>query len=119
MLGGDTSAVVDAADIGAGTCHFLRRQDGTTFSFDVYVGEPGIQSCPAGSEKLVGIGTKAVHCSRSHSSNDIEEQISGEVRELHFEAVLSTKGEKLTTAQRQLQREALRRAAEQIAGNLF
>lgn len=119
MLGGDVIAVVDAADSSTGSCHFTKQQDGSAFSFDVSVGLPGVQSCPANSEKLVGIGTGAVECSVSHSANDVAEQIDGEVREQRFEAVLSRKGKRPSTAQRQSLREDLRRAAEQIAGNLF
>ena len=119
ILGGEVTSVVQGADQSAGSCHFTRRQNAATYQLGIYVAQQGLLACPPASEKLVGIGTGAVQCNVTHSSTDFTEQIDGQVRDVRFTAILATKGIKLTTAQRQSQSEALRRAAEQIAGNLF
>lgn len=119
ILGGDVTSAVQATDVAAGSCHFSRLHNSAQYELNIYVAQNDLWTCPAASDKLVGIGTGAVQCGVTRSSADVMEQIDGQVRDLHFTITLSTKGTTLSTAQRQAQREALRRAAEQIAGNLF
>lgn len=119
ILGGDVSNSVLVADDTSGSCHFLRRQAATTYELSVEVAQPLTDSCPPDSQKPIGIGTGALQCSVTPSPTHFTEQIDGQVRALHFRVAISTSGIRLSTAQRQSQRENLRRAAEEVAGNLF
>ncbi len=119
ILGGDVTNSVVAADDTSGSCRFLRGQAAATYELFVEVAEPPKETCPHDSQKLIGIGTGALQCSVTQSPTHVTEQIDGQVRALHFRVAISTSGIRLSTTQRQSQRENLRRAAEEVAGNLF
>ena len=119
ILGGDVTSLVQGDGETSRSCQFIRKHNAVLYELDIFVAQEGVSVCPPASEKLIGIGTGAVQCSVTHSSTDVMEQIDGKVRDLRFKAILTTKGIKLSASQRESQREALRHAAEQVAGNLF
>lgn len=72
--------------------------------------------CGPNSSPLRGIGNEASLCDYDDKSGKISEQVVGRVRKQAFTVRLTSFG---PAARRSEMRETVRRAAEQVAGNLF
>ncbi len=112
-LGGEVHVAVTVAGPFQGSCSFVRQNDPAR-QLKILVGPGSIPSCPQGSEKVVGVGTRASRCRVSASAGESTEMISGAVRETNV-AILLGRGKSGSPRKRDL----LEELAEQVAGNLF
>ncbi len=115
-LGGEVLATVTLRSSTEGVCDFvLRRPPGKEIK--IYVGGNDHPSCARGSKAVVGVGTHASQCSLSNSQRELQQMVSGAVREKSFAIVVTTAA--VPAAQSTEALEILRQVAETVAGNLF
>ena len=112
-LGGEVTVAVSIASPSQGSCSFV-HQSAPAGQLTVLVGPGSIPACPQGSEKVIGIGTRASRCRVSISGVEATEMISGAVRETSV-AVILGRGKRIPPGKRDF----LEELAEQVAGNLF
>ena len=121
-LGGDVVSTVQLGKSGEGTCTFSREHDGAKDTLKIRVQESARAMCPAGSQKLSGIGDEAVACALRRSGESVA-IIESRVRELHFQIALTIHTPKARSGDESPNRNgadsAIEQIAEQVAGNLF
>jgi len=120
VLGGDTTATVQASESGEGFCSFTLDQAGTVSMLKVTVHKMADPPCPAGSAHLKGIGNEAAICTQRPSHDEVVERIVSRVREKHFTVsiTINRKGPHAPEVGRH-DEDSLKQIAEQVAGNLF
>jgi hypothetical protein len=112
-LGESSTVEVKVLPTGVGSCIFRSGQGSDVRQLEIEVAASGDESCPAGSEKLKGIGNEAVVC-RMQEHGEWVDGVTGRVRGMHFSVKLA--GGAGDGAHR---REAVEQAAEQVAGSLY
>lgn len=99
------------------TCEFVRQKPFvSSLRIEVATGLPTPDKCSSNATLLKAIGNEAVACAEDGKDGLRIERVSGRVRDQHFIIRVSTTD--ASWAQASLFEEA-RRAAEQVAGNLF
>ena len=117
-LGGEVRVVVSVAGPLKGMCSFV-RQDNTAEQLKVVIGPDHVPSCPQGSARVVGVGSRANRCKGPASEGESARMISGAVRETGMAVVLTRPNSQAAKSSAQVKRDVLEEIAEQVAGNLF
>jgi len=110
-------AVVNQGD--GGTCAFSGKRGAASLDLKIEVtalAEAKTPECGPDSTPLRGIGNEAAACGYDVKSGKVSEQVVGRVRKQAFLVRLTSSD---GSARRAELRETVRKAAEQVAGNLF
>jgi hypothetical protein len=127
VLGGEVQlSITDVTSQGDATCHFIRKQDSSSFTLTIDVHTMTLPSkdfsiylaqCGGTLLSVKAVGNEAFQCVSKDASTSGEEQVIGRVRDRAF---VLTVNAKLT---KQPDKSALshetRNVAEQVAGALF
>jgi hypothetical protein len=120
IFGGSVAAAIQVSDSGEGSCTFTRQQGTTNDVLKVVIQSAAPPTtCPADSAKLKGVGNEAVFCTLAGPHDQTTYMVVSRVRDLHFTISIATHHEKSTGPDAAHFDEAVKQAAEQVAGNLF
>jgi hypothetical protein len=101
------------------SCEFIHRAGSRVYELVIQVeasGSARLTRCGSARVELKAIGNEAVACGFDGGEGKIAEQVVGRVRDQAFVIRISTNDR---SAERAVLREKARKAAEQVAGNLF
>jgi hypothetical protein len=117
-LGGDVRVTLALATGSQGVCTFNKQQSPED-ELKVIVGGNNVPSCPPGSAKVVGVGTRANRCRMTASQGEVQEMIGGAVREKNFAVIIAMRADPSASSSPRPKTDILQQVAEQVAGNLF
>jgi hypothetical protein len=117
-LGGDVKVTLTLATGTQGICTFIKQQSPED-ELKIIVGGNNVPSCPPGSTKVVGVGTRANRCRMTASQGGIQEMIGGAVREKNFAVIIAMRVDPSAASSPSPKTDILQQVAEQVAGNLF
>jgi hypothetical protein len=117
-LGGDVRVTLTLATGSQGICTFTKQQTPED-ELKIIVGGNNVPSCPPGSTKVVGVGTRANRCRMTGSRGETQEMIAGAVREKNFAVILAMRADTSAASSASSKTDLLQQVAEQVAGNLF
>ena len=113
-LGGDVLLSVNMSNTDAGSCKFSLQQKPAD-SLEIVVSKSALETCPAKSPEIKGVGNWATRCRTRDAHGESSEMISSQARDTYFTITLTLHARKHDSQQDS----ALEPIAEEVAGILY